>query len=253
MDALWRGLKGAMVGAGIAGIIAVAGPISWTGLLDIPLRRFLALAALAGFFVGGIAGFAACLPRKGKEMLKSIAIVAGCAMLASPFVLAALRNWGMEPPDLSYIPPILAGLLGGVIALVYEAGVKVRSKADVDSENHTRVTIHDNRLVTIDRLWLWVSLVAWLPAAGLFLWPWWHELGGRLDEFFGMVFVCLLWGGILMLYFVGIPLCIALNLIFKERRRQRLWETVTCVIAFLSLSLAYYLMAHIYPPESMGY
>ncbi len=137
MDALWRGLKGAMVGVGIAGMIAVARPVLWIGL---------ALAALAGFLVGGIGGVVGCLPRKGLRMLKRIAIVAGCAMLASLFAVMAFRTWSMETPDLPYVPPILAGLLGGVIVLLHETGAKALSKADVDSKNHAKATKHNNRI-----------------------------------------------------------------------------------------------------------
>jgi hypothetical protein len=247
MDSLWRGLKGAMVGAGIAGIIVVAWPAPWIGL---------ALAALAGFLVGGISGHAARLPRKGVRILKNFAIVAGCAMLAIPIVAAAIRNWGMELPDLPhvpYMPSILAGLVGGVIVLAHEAGAAARSKANVDSGNHTSVTIRDNRNLKIDRFWSRVSFVAWLLAAGLLLVPWWRREGGGLDVFFTMAFACLLWGEVVMLYFVGIPLRIALNLIFKERRRQRLWETVMCVVAFLIMSVVAYMVIWVYPPSSMGY
>jgi len=240
MDELWRGLKGAIVGAGIAGIFGIAEPVLCFG--------FLTLAALTGFLVVGIARVAARLPRKSVRMLKRSFVVAGCVMLASPFVVMALRNWGVELPDLPYTPPILAGLLGGVIVLVYEAGVAARPKADADSENHTKVIIHDSRILEINRRWLWVSLVAWFLAAGLLSLSWLRQ-EPTLDVFFGTLPFCLLWGGIMMLYFVGIPLRIALNLIIKERRRERLWETVMCVIAFLTLTLVFVLGVLSFPPD----
>jgi hypothetical protein len=260
MDALRRGFRGATVGASIAGIIAVAVAGLLFGfqlLLDIHnptalasdldrLRRFLPLAALAGLFVGATGGLAARLPQKGVRMLKSIAIVAGCAMIARLVVAVQPRYKGSPEP--SYMPVILAALLGGVIVLVYGV-LATRPKADVDSDINARVTTPDNRIARIDRLWLWVSLVAWGLAA-IYV-PWWFgewdlEHYG-LAELLTVISIGLLHGGIVMLYFVGIPLRIALNLIFKERRRQRLWETVMCVIAFLSMSLAH-LTGILYPP-----
>jgi hypothetical protein len=108
--------------------------------------------------------------------------------------------------------------------------------------------MHDNRIMKINRVWLWVSLVTWLLAAGLLLLALLRR-EPTLDVFFGMLPFCLLWGGIMMLYFVGIPLRIALNLICKERRQQRLWETVMCVIAFLTLSLVFLMGVLYFPPD----
>ena len=78
--------------------------------------------------------------------------------------------------------------------------------------------IHDDQIVKIDRLWLRVSLVAWLLAAGLLLLRvWW--LG--LDVLIGMA-PCVICGGIAALYFVGIPFRIAVNLVLKVRRASGL-------------------------------
>ena len=213
-------------------MIAVARPVLWIGL---------ALAALAGFLVGGIGGVVGCLPRKGLRMLKRIAIVAGCAMLASLFAVMAFRTWSMETPDLPYVPPILAGLLGGVIVLLHETGAKALSKADVDSKNHAKATKHNNRISKIDRLWRRVCFVTWLLAAGLIYWPVLRWARGKPEDFVLWAFLSLVDGAIVMFYFVGIPLRIALNLIFKERQPQRLWETVMCVIVFFVMSVVAYM------------
>lgn len=111
----------------------------------------------------------------------------------------------------------------------------------------------DNRISRIDCLWQRVSLVVWLIATCLFLLPWYCREGGGLGVFLGMLTACLTWGGIVMLYFVGIPLRVAMNLIFKERRRQRLRETMICVLTFLVMSVLAYMTIWLYPPSSMGY
>ena len=104
----------------------------------------------------------------------------------------------------------------------------------------------------IDRFWLRVYVVAWILIATFLAFNWWLQ-GHGLDELFGLFALCSAWGGLVTLYLVGIPLRIALNLIFKERRRQRLWETVMCAIAFLTMSTIAYLVIRVYPPSSMGY
>jgi hypothetical protein len=182
------------------------------------------------------------------RVLTSIGAVAGFALLASPIVAMALRNWEVELSGLSYLPPIFAGLFGGVITVVNEAGYAARIKRG-DFENPVRATAHDNRLFRIDRLWLWTSLVAWLVIAA---YMWWElNITWKLHgvERLGPTFLCLLWGGILMLYFVGIPFRIVLNLIFKERRRQRLLETIMCVIAFTTLTSVFVMAVRSYPSD----
>ena len=134
-------LKGAMVGAGIAGIVALAVPILLLGFVRLVfdvhpndraddlerLRLFLPLAALVGSFVGAIGGLAARLPRKGVRMLTSISIVAGCAALARLPIAAQPRYKGSPEP--SYVPVILAALLGGVIVLTYGLNATKRATA----------------------------------------------------------------------------------------------------------------------------
>ena len=100
----------------------------------------------------------------------------------------------------------------------------------------------------IDRLWLWISIIVWLLATGWLLFTWWCR-EPTLNVLFGAIPVCLLWGGILTLYFVGIPLRIALNLIFRDRRRQRLLETVMCVVAFVTLTSLFFLAIRFYPRD----
>ena len=107
--------------------------------------------------------------------------------------------------------------------------------------------IHDDQIVKIDRLWLRVSLVAWLSATGWLVLTCWRQ-EPTWEVLFGVLPICLIWGSVLMLYFVGIPLRIVLNLIFKERRRQRLGETVMCFVAFLTITLVFVLAVRTYPP-----
>jgi hypothetical protein len=248
MNTLWRGLKGAMIGIGIVGFITVMG-LGPMLVLAIPPSRCLAFAALTSFFVVGIAEIASHLPQRYVRILKYVLLIVGVALLAGPFVMMAFRNWGMEPPDLSYLLPLLAGLLGSVILLAYEAGVAVQAKVDVDSGKHPRVPERDNRFSKIDRLWLWVTLAAWLLITSLILLPWWYREGGGLDLFFGLLSVCLLWGGFAAFCLIGIPLRIVLNLIFKERRRQRFLETVMCIVAFLTMSWILIAFILTYPPD----
>ena len=248
MNTLWRGLKGAMVGLGIACILVLAEPTRVTG--HIPLPTFLALLVLASLLVVGIGRVSAGLPRKSLRMLKRSAVVAA---MTSPIVVVGLRNRGIELPGLSYLLPILEGLLGGAIVLLYESGAAAQAKTDVESENRRRATNRDSRSSKIDRFWLWVSLATWLAATIAFLLSSWLQIGGGVEVPFVLAFPCTLWGGILMLYFVGIPLRVALNLILKERRRKRLWETVMCIVVFVIMSYIAYLVTWVYPPSSMGY
>jgi hypothetical protein len=101
---------------------------------------------------------------------------------------------------------------------------------------------------------VWIALTAYFAGFSAYwgVWAGWDLARDGLAEVairaaLG-VFVCAFHAGMWMLYFVGIPSRVALNVIFKERRRQRFGETVMCVVAFLSLSLAF-LMGILYPPE----
>ena len=106
----------------------------------------------------------------------------------------------------------------------------------------TGVIVLANQNPKIDRLWFLISMAAWIAIL-----PYavrrqdWQLTGKNELVVLGSVFVvCVLKAGFLMLYFVGIPSRIALNLALKERRRNRLWETVTCVVAFVSMSLVFW-------------
>lgn len=154
MGTIWRGLKGAMVGAGFVGAIGVLMIGLPTGLLllldiDKPIdrandldhmRKGLVLL-LPVVLVGGIAGLAARLPQRSVGMLKSIAIVGGCAILAR--LPTAIQPRFIGSPEPSYIPVILAALLGGVVVFVYGVVVSRRSTTNVDSETVKTDQPHD--------------------------------------------------------------------------------------------------------------
>jgi hypothetical protein len=98
----------------------------------------------------------------------------------------------------------------------------------------------------IDRLWLRTSIAAWIPVSGLvFLMflrkeAWYGGWDAALSVLSLGLLVAAIWGAIMTLHFVSIPLRIALNLIVRQRRRKYVWETVAGALAFLCLSLAAY-------------
>jgi hypothetical protein len=251
MDTFWRGLKGTVVGLAMAVIVAIAEPLVQVDGVSWPAA--LALVTLASFAVVSVAGLCAGLPAKTVRTVERIVVAAALIALTSPFWVTALRNHGVELPDLHFMPPVLVGSLGGAIVLLYEAGVAAQRKEGADSESCRRSTGHDRRRLKGDRLWSWVSLAAWLYATGCLLLPWWLNEGEGVGEFFGMLPLCLIGGGWVMLYFVGIPLRVGLNLAVGERRRARLWETLMCVVAFVVMSIVAYMFIWVYPPSSMGY
>jgi hypothetical protein len=124
METLGRGLKGMLVGAGMASVIAMtstfflAGPV----LLDQnasfrDLEKALLVTTLVGVFIGGIAGFAARLPSKGVSILTSIAIVGVSTGVGG---LLPVLGWIPDQQPLwLYLSAILGTLLGGVIVFVY--------------------------------------------------------------------------------------------------------------------------------------
>ena len=130
MDLIKRGIEGAAVGVGIVVGFAVAWPRVWIDAEEISPGICLASIVLTSFLVVGMARVAARLPRRHLRALKITALVAGFAILASPIVAAAFRDWDIKLLGLSFMLPILAGLLGGVIVLLYESGVAVQVKAD---------------------------------------------------------------------------------------------------------------------------
>jgi hypothetical protein len=71
----------------------------------------------------------------------------------------------------------------------------------------------------------------------------------RLDELKLIVVLSTVGSVVLTLHFVAIPLRIVLNLIVPQRRRKYLWETIACVVAFLSLSFVAYVTIASYDPS----
>jgi MFS family permease len=120
MAFLWRALVGAIVGVGLGCVFAKG----WLGV---------ALSAFTSSLIALLPRLLLRLPRKVPQVLKLVPLVAAFAFLASPIALAALHNWGIEPPELHcpYWLPILLGLLGGGIVFLCDAGVKARSAARV--------------------------------------------------------------------------------------------------------------------------
>lgn len=115
-----------------------------------------------------------------------------------------------------------------------------------------RMSLDEKRVAKIDSLWLGICLVAWIPTAGSLMMQHGISLAHGVTPFmlFGLLFeslVDLFWGGIWVMYFVGIPLRILVNMLFRERRRQRLGETLMGLVTFLILSLSAF-MAVNYPP-----
>ncbi len=148
---LWRGMGGAVLGAGIAALSAVAITALLLGfqvvVLDAHdlrdrtedaerLGKALPMAIFAGIVVGAIGGLAAKLPRKGLAMLPSLSIVAACAVITRLPVLALPRYKGSPEP--SWIPALVAALVGGMIVLIWGVAITKRngsSRADASQSD----------------------------------------------------------------------------------------------------------------------
>ena len=143
---LRRGFKGALQGAVIAVTCIVLLTVILFGIFffipsDSPthrsdvlhdLFRILLLGISASAIVGALGGFAAKLPRHGMRILPSITIVAGCAIIARiPVAWRPIYKGITEPP--SYLPPLIAAVIGCLLVLVYGT---IRSKCSgfVDPE-----------------------------------------------------------------------------------------------------------------------
>jgi hypothetical protein len=137
MNTVWRTAKGTALGAIMTATVAVAATALLSGTqiivfdLQAPidrardlshLGRVLLIAVSAGLIVGAIGGFVAKLPQRGVGMLTSISIVAGCAAIARLPLAIQPRYLGAVEP--SYIPSILAALVGGALVFVYAIAVK---------------------------------------------------------------------------------------------------------------------------------
>ncbi len=134
LTAAWRGFKGMVVGAVMAGVVAVAGSVSLLGPFALTaydpkdradylqmLGAALQGSALVGILIGSIAGLASRLPRKGVGMLPSIGIVGGCAaLLPAVFTISHQSKSGTPYAMLAAI----GAIVGGVIVLVYGAADK---------------------------------------------------------------------------------------------------------------------------------
>jgi hypothetical protein len=155
MQILWRGLRGAVVGASITAAVAVTATALLFGFQIMAFDRYdavdrerdlkhmmevLPLVALAGVLVGGVGGLVAKLPARGIGMLTSISVVGGCAVLARLPTIAQPRYTGTSEP--SYIPVVIAALVGASLVLVYEIVVTKRTDRSCsraqDIPSHTR-------------------------------------------------------------------------------------------------------------------
>jgi hypothetical protein len=98
-----------------------------------------------------------------------------------------------------------------------------------------------------NKRWLIVSLRAWgLISALLFVRM---CVVGRFAEFTLAICFALVGGAILTFIAVSLPFRVFQNLTQLERRTVRLWETVWCILAFLSLVYMVILMIISYPPD----
>ncbi len=98
-----------------------------------------------------------------------------------------------------------------------------------------------------NRRWLIVSLGAWgLISALLFVRM---CVVGRFAELTLAIYFALVGGAILTLIAVSLPFRVFQNLTQPERRTVRLWETVWCILAFLSVVYLVILMITSYPPD----
>lgn len=139
----WRSLKGAVLGAVVTTAIAVAlmGLLFGIHLLEVAqtpidrsdslnhLLKTLPLVAIAGAMIGALSGLAAKLPRHGMRMLPSITIVTACAVLARIPTATHPRYKDLTGPsgESSYLPVIIAAVVGSLIVLVYGMVLTKRS------------------------------------------------------------------------------------------------------------------------------
>src|SRR5262245_9823072 len=91
-------------------------------------------------------------------------------------------------------------------------------------------------------VWRWTFGFLWVTTS---LWHFFTAIPDLIrerhdaDDYFGMAFVCALIGLVFALFFVGIPLRIAVNLWFPDRRRTKRKETIWCVAVFVILCWAW--------------
>ncbi|SIO67946.1 hypothetical protein SAMN05444166_8474 [Singulisphaera sp. GP187] len=107
-------------------------------------------------------------------------------------------------------------------------------------------------MTRVDRIWLLAWAAAAITIAGyivgsILLHDPPHLLADRI-YLMGLALAATFHGALGAMFFVGIPLRLAQNLLIKERRFSYRWETVALIIAFASLCFATYGMI-VYPPE----
>jgi hypothetical protein len=104
-----------------------------------------------------------------------------------------------------------------------------------------------DQVARTNRRWLIVSLSAWgLISALLFVRV---CVVGLVSVLFSAIVIALVGGGILTFIAVSLPFRVFQNLTQPERRMVRLWETVWCILAFLSFVYLVISVIISYPPD----
>lgn len=140
---LKRGLRGAILGACIVGVLGGIGigvPVGLRvaydeGFSDRGWKQFCTIppvAALTTGCVGAIAGLAASLPQNRVRLSKSMAIVVASAVIASLPTVVQPRYKGSPEPSIA--PLVIGVLVGGVIVFCYGMIVAARSAERGDAE-----------------------------------------------------------------------------------------------------------------------
>ncbi len=145
MTTAWRGFEGMVLGAMMVSVpsLTVTGilfgfDLALTAMYGTPLMladelvvsgAALSLVFVACLLVGGIAGLAARLPPKGMGMLRAIAVVAGCTVLAIVLAIVMMGlGWHAKGPP--FMMMTLGAVVGGVIVLLFGFDSRNRSEAD---------------------------------------------------------------------------------------------------------------------------
>ena len=98
-----------------------------------------------------------------------------------------------------------------------------------------------------NRRWLIVSLCAWGPISALLFVR--ICVVGLVSVVFSEIVLALVVGAILTFIAVSLPFRVFQNLTQPERRTVRLWETVWCILAFLSVVYVVILTIISRPPD----
>ena len=98
----------------------------------------------------------------------------------------------------------------------------------------------------IDLLCVGVSVIAWIPISGaVFLKGLRMGWSAEYSDLPMEVCIAAILGGVITFQLVSLPTRIVLNLILPERRRQRIWETVACIVTFLTLCWTAYALRNL--------